>query len=120
MIGGYKYKILNTRGVKCDCEHTHKPWFAGSGDRCPSDCLIWHTVMIQGKYKRHLLNEVECIRSRMSVVERCAFEVSIYKDMEKPHQHKLSRWFETCLYKMLKEIESGYPENTYSKAERPF
>lgn len=115
----YKDQIVNIIGVKCDFEHHPKPWFAGSGIRCPSDFLIWHTLMVQGKDKRHLFNEVEYIRSKMSVTERCVYEVSIYKDMKKPHQDKLSRWFETCLYKMLKEMESGYQENTNPKAERP-
>ena len=95
------YIIAKVRSVQ--------PWNAGSGRRCPSGHMMWRAARASKRGLKDSFKEILDVIGKMSVSERCAFEVSVYKDMDGFTKRILSKWIELTRDGMLKamEYESG-------------
>jgi len=103
LIAANADSIVNVIGCGISFENNRKvkPWFAGSGVKCPSDYLM-HSFGRKSDFK-----EVIRLRDKLSDVDRSAYEVGVYKDMHKIQQSRMAQWFESCRDRLLWCMEHG-------------
>ena len=82
-----------------------KPWNAGSGVRCPSYHLMWVAAKYSGKKLNESFRDVISVIKKMSDSDRCAFEISVYKDMNSQTQKTLGKWLDNTRDGMLSVME---------------
>ena len=84
-----------------------KPWQAGTGVRCPSDYFMWLATKLQGEKAGGSFDKLLDIREDMSIMERCSFEVNVYRGSRAEHKKDMKVWFSRCSSKLLLELCNG-------------
>ena len=88
-------------GISFESNRKVKPWFAGSGVKCPSDYLM-HSFGRKSDFK-----EAIRLREKLSDQDRSAYEVSVYMDMHPIQKSNLGRWLESCRDRLIRCMENG-------------
>jgi len=107
-IKKYRDQLINVVGIKTQFYNSAiKPWFAGTGIRHPSDGMMFCAAKTSELTVAEAFKDVYDIRNKMTDAERCAFEVSIYRDMMAVLKKRYSRWFESCSARMLECMQNA-------------
>jgi len=103
LIAANADSIVNVIGCGISFENNRKvkPWFAGSGVKCPSDYLM-HSFGRKSDFK-----EAIRLREKLSDQDRSAYEVSVYMDMHPIQKSNLGRWLESCRDRLIRCMENG-------------
>ena len=102
-IGGIFNIALNPYVM--DKVRSVKPWNAGKGRRCPSSYLMWKAARAGKRGLKESFIDVIGIIGKMDIPERCAFEVSVYKEMDDYTKRILSDWLDLTHVGMLNAME---------------
>ena len=108
LIAETKDNLFNLQGGGVEPWHSHDslPWMCGAGIRCPSDIAIWHLLRSDKTGQQKTLDGVRKMRSKMTILERCRYEVSVAMDLPRGFSNSLEKWRVRVEHKMVAALES--------------
>jgi len=115
LIAKTRDKLFNLVGGGVGPWHTHDslPWMCGAGIRCPSDLAIWHLLRSDKTGQQKTVDGVRKMRSKMTILERCRYEVSLAMGFPRGFSNALEKWRVRVEHKMILALEpatSGGPQ----------
>lgn len=107
LIRTFGSQLLNLTNGHEDTWRAHKsfPWMVGTGIRCPSDIII--SSLKSRRYpKNHELEAIKRIRSRMTLAQRCLFEISLCRDNLGGVMRHCEKWLNLATPKLIAILEA--------------
>lgn len=91
-------------------KHVSQPWMAGTGYRCPSSMAMNHLkVNSKMELPKSFFDGINEARKKMSVKERCLFEIEVCKDLmaaSSNWSNQLNKWLDITQDKLIMALEA--------------